>query len=133
MIGDSQASSYGNLEQKYLEFQTTTVLALLTAIEQKLWQKLLSPTEKNNLIIKFNANALLRADAKSKAEYFKTMWGIGALSPNEIRSTEDLNSYDGGDEYFVQLSYAPVKEIINGNARKDLKNFPRENKDGKNE
>ena len=129
MIGDSSASSYGNLEQKYLEFQTTTVLALLTAIEQKLWQKLLSPNEKDNLIIKFNANALLRADAKSKAEYFKTMWGIGALSPNEIRSTEDLNAYESGDEYFMQLSYAPVSKIVSGEATQKTTNFPRENKE----
>ncbi len=92
-----------------------------------------SPNEKDNLIIKFNANALLRADAKSKAEYFKTMWGIGALSPNEIRSAEDLNSYEGGDEYFMQLSYAPVSKIISGEAAKDFKNFPREKKDSENE
>lgn len=129
MIGDSSASSYGNLEQKYLEFQTTTVLALLTAIEQKLWQKLLTPTEKQSLIIKFNANALLRADAKSKSEYYKAMWQIGALSPNEIRSNEDLNSYEGGDEYFMQLSYAPVSKIVSGETTQKLTNFPRENKE----
>lgn len=129
MIGDSSASSYGNLEQKYLEFQTTTVLALLTAIEQKLWQKLLTPQEKQSLIIKFNANALLRADAKSKSEYYKAMWQIGALSPNEIRSNEDLNSYEGGEEYFMQLSYAPVSKIVSGEATQKLTNFPRENKE----
>lgn len=129
MIGDSSASSYGNLEQKYLEFQTTTVLALLTAIEQKLWQKLLTPQEKQSLIIKFNANALLRADAKSKSEYYKAMWQIGALSPNEIRSNEDLNSYEGGEEYFMQLSYAPVSKIVSGEATQKLTNSPRENKE----
>ncbi len=127
MLNDSTASSYGNLEQKYLEFQTNTILPILIAIEEKVEQKLLSKTEKSNLIIKFQFNALLRADVKTKSEYYKTMWGIGSMNPNEIRSNEDLNSYDGGENYFMQLSYAAVDKIISGEA--NLKNFPRENKD----
>jgi HK97 family phage portal protein len=128
MLNDSTASSYGNLEQKYLEFQTNTILPILIAIEEKAEQKLLNKSEKSNLIIKFQFNALLRADVKTKAEYYKNMWGIGSMNPNEIRSYEDMNSYDGGDEYFMQLSYAPVSRIISGEATKDLKNFTGENK-----
>lgn len=130
MLNDSTATSYGNLEQKFLEFQTNTILPIAIAIEQKLEQKLLTSKEKENLIIKLQFNALLRADLKTKSEHYKNMWGIGSLSPNEIRSNEDMNSYDGGDNYFMQLSYAPVNRIISGEATKDLKNFPRENKDG---
>lgn len=128
MLNDSTATAYGNLEQKALELQTNTILPISIAIEEKSEQKLLSKSEKNNLIIKFQFNALLRADAKTKSEYYKTMWGIGSLNPNEIRSNEDLNSYDGGDEYFMQLSYAPVSKIISGEATKNLKNFTGENK-----
>ncbi len=128
MLNDSTATSYGNLEQKYLEFQTNTVLPVSIAIEEKSEQKLLTNKEKQNLIIKFQFNALLRADVKTKGEYYKNMWGIGSMSPNEIRSNEDMNSYDGGDKYFMQLSYAPVDKIISGEATKDLKNFTGENK-----
>lgn len=131
MLNDSTATSYGNLEQKYLEFQTGTVLPVSIAIEEKAEQKLLTNEEKQNLIIKFQFNALLRADVKTKGEYYKNMWGIGSMSPNEIRSNEDMNSYDGGDNYFIQLSYAPVDRIISGEATKDLKNLPQENKDNK--
>lgn len=128
MLNDSTATSYGNLEQKFLEFQTNTILPIAIAIEQKLEQKLLTSKEKENLIIKLQFNALLRADLKTKSEHYKNMWGIGSLSPNEIRSNEDMNSYDGGDNYFMQLSYAPVNRIISGEATKDLKNFTGENK-----
>ena len=128
MLNDSTATSYGNLEQKYLEFQTNTILPVLIAIEEKSEQKLLTKKEKETLIIKFKFDALLRADAKTKAEYYKNMWGIGSMSPNEIRSNEDMNSYDGGENYFMQLSYAPVNRIISGEATKDLKNFTGENK-----
>lgn len=127
MLNDPTATAYGNLEQKYLEFQTNTILPISIAIEEKAEQKLLSKSEKQDLIIKFQFNALLRADVKTKGEYYKNMWGIGSMNPNEIRSNEDMNSYEGGDNYFMQLSYAPVDKIISGEA--NLKNFPRENKD----
>lgn len=39
---------------------------------------------------------------------------VGAMSANEIRSLEDMNSYDGGDEYFVQMNMQPVKLAIHG-------------------
>ena len=127
MIGDSQASSYGNLEQKYLEFQTTTILPILTAIEQKIEQKLFTTDEKNNLVIKFNFNSALRADIKSKGEYYKTMWSIGAISPNEIRSNEDMNSYESGDNYFMQLGFSSVDNIVN-NPTTTKNNIPNQGK-----
>lgn len=37
---------------------------------------------------------------------------VGAMSANEIRSLEDMNSYDGGDEYFVQMNMQPVTTAV---------------------
>lgn len=128
MLNDSTATSYGNLEQKYLEFQTNTILPVLIAIEEKSEQKLLTKKEKETLIIKFKLDALLRADAKTKGEYYKNMWGIGSMSPNEIRNNEDMNSYDGGDNYFMQLSYGTVNTIIEGKNANYNNNFPAGNK-----
>ena len=39
---------------------------------------------------------------------------VGAMSANEIRSLEDMNRYEGGDEYFVQMNMQPVKTAIYG-------------------
>lgn len=39
---------------------------------------------------------------------------VGAMSANEIRSLEDMNSYDGGDEYFVQMNMQTINNAING-------------------
>ena len=33
------------------------------------------------------------------------------MSANEIRSLEDMNSYDGGDEYFVQMNMQPMSQL----------------------
>lgn len=39
---------------------------------------------------------------------------VGAMNANEIRSLEDMNAYEGGDEYFVQMNMQTVKNAING-------------------
>ena len=36
------------------------------------------------------------------------MWGIGALSQNDIREKEDMDPIDGGDAYFVPLNMQPL-------------------------
>ena len=40
---------------------------------------------------------------------YKNMNLIGALSANEIRSLEDMNAYEGGDEYFVQANMQTIE------------------------
>ena len=62
----------------------------------------------------FSLNGLLRGDAKTRSEFYKNMNIVGALCANEIRNLEDMNSYEGGDEYFVQMNMQPVKQAIDG-------------------
>jgi len=112
MLNDTANTAYSNLEQKYLEFQTNTILPITIAVEEKLRQKLLSKSEKQYLIIKFVFNSLMRADAKSRAEFYRTMFNIASLSPNEIREFEDMNSYTGGEQYFMQTANSTVEKIV---------------------
>lgn len=37
---------------------------------------------------------------------------VGAMSANEIHSLEDMNSYDGDDEYFVQMNMQSVTTAV---------------------
>ena len=55
---------------------------------------------------------MTRADRKSRAEYFRTMFSVGAYSPNDIRNAEDMNPIKGGDQYFVQTSMAPLESFM---------------------
>lgn len=112
MLNDTANTAYNNLEQKWLEFQTNTILPICIAIEQKSELKLLGESEKAYAFFKFTFNSLLRVDAKSRAEYYRTMFNMASMSPNEIRALEDMNSYNGGDEYFMQTANATVENII---------------------
>ena len=104
MLNDATNSAYGNLEQKYLEFYSGTIFPLTTIIEEKQRQDLLTKEEKKDSIIKFKYNTMLRVDAKTRAEYYKTRFGTGSMSPNEIRAYEDENGFEKGDDHYVELN-----------------------------
>ncbi len=87
----------------------------LVRIEEEFNRKLLRDDEQDEYYSLFGLNALLRGDAKTRSEYYKNMNFIGAMSANEIRAHEDMNSYDGGDEYFVQLNMQTISKAINPN------------------
>jgi phage portal protein BeeE len=64
-------------------------------------------------------NALLRGDMKARAEFYKSMTNVGAMSPNEIRQKEDMNPREGGDIYLTPLNMAingkPAEENTDDN------------------
>jgi hypothetical protein len=45
---------------------------------------------------------VLSADISNMGNYFSSMYRIGVLSRNEIRSRMDLNPVDGGDIYYIE-------------------------------
>lgn len=54
---------------------------------------------------KYALQGLLRGDSKSRAEFYKAMWDIGALSTNDVRRLEDMPPVEGGDVRYVPLNY----------------------------
>ena len=63
------------------------------------------------MTFKFNIDGLLRGDSKSRAEYYKDLFNVGALSPNDVRRLENLNPIENGDDYYVQVNMAPVSKF----------------------
>ena len=50
----------------------------------------------------------MRGDSKSRSEFYRTLWNMGVISQNEIRSFENLNAIEGGDKYYVPLNMTPA-------------------------
>ncbi len=113
MIADLERATNNNIEHQGMEFVTYCLMPYLVRIEEELNRKLLRHDEFEDYYFLFGLNALLRGDAKTRSEYYKNMNFVGAMSANEIRAYEDMNAYEGGDEYFVQLNMTPVKTAIN--------------------
>lgn len=110
MLNDSTNTAYGNLEQKYLEFYSSTIFPLTTIIEESVRQKLLNDEEKKQGKIKFKYNAMLRVDAQTRANYYQTRFNIASISPNEVRGYEDENGYAGGEDYYMELNRQKIQD-----------------------
>lgn len=115
MVGDLERSTYSNIEQQSQEYLTYCLMPYLVKIETELNRKLLTYNESEDLYFRFGLNGLLRADSKSRSEYYKNMYLIGCMSPNEIRELEEMNKYKGGDEFYVQQNMTTTDNAINLN------------------
>lgn len=115
MVGDLERSTYSNIEQQSQEYLTYCLMPYLVKIETELNQKLLSYKDREALYFRFGLNGLLRADSKSRSEFYKNMYLIGCMSPNEIRELEEMNKYKGGDEFYVQQNMTTANNAINQN------------------
>ncbi len=64
--------------------------------------------------VETNLDTLLRADAKTRAEYFKNKIQNGAASPNDWRRADGENPIDdpSGDEYFANGNFRTLKQIV---------------------
>ena len=75
----------------------------LRRIEQELNRKIWPVRER--FFTEFNVNGLLRGDAKSRAEYYRTALGgnngPGWMTVNEVRDLENLEEVEGADELFT--------------------------------
>lgn len=106
MIGHSdKTSTYASAEQFFLAHVVHKMGPVYEAWEQSIDCNLLSVADRNaGLYAKFNVNAMLRGAMSDRADFYTKLYGVGALSPNEIRALEELNPYDGGDQHRVPLN-----------------------------
>ena len=108
ILGDGQESSYASLEiinQAFIK----NLLKYITLIETELNYKLIFEKDRGKMYFKMNYDKFLRLNSKDRAEFYKALNGLGALSINEIRSLEDMNSVEGGDSYYRSLNYVDIK------------------------
>jgi len=102
LVGDLTRSSFSNIEQQSLDFLTNGLMPYLRRIESSIARDLLEGDDEH--FAEFDTRGVLRADAAGRSSYYNTMWNLGVLSVNEIRSLENLNPVESGDTRFVQLN-----------------------------
>ena len=111
MIGDLEKSSFSNIEQQSLEFVKYTLDPWVIRWEQAITKTLLSAREKQQLLVKFNVEGLMRGDYQSRMEGYAVARQNGWMSANDIRELENLDRIDeadGGDLYLVNGNMLPL-------------------------
>ena len=105
--GDTQ--TYTNLEGTGAAFYKYTLLGWVRRLESAFSDFLPA-----NQQIRFDATEFLRADLETRVRAQQTQIMSGTLTPNEARSIENREPYDGGDQFVLGIAGSPVAGIKGG-------------------
>ena len=117
MIGQSdKAATYASAEQMFLAHIVHTLMPAYTMLESSMDCNLLTDVDRSEgYYSNFKENALMRGTSEARSAFYDKMYRMKAMSPNEIRELEDINPYDGGDEYYVE----PGSQSFGGNVESE--------------
>lgn len=110
-VMDLTHATFSNIEEQNIDFIQSCISPTLVKLEQTIFKDLIGVLERKFYFAKFNTNALLRGNTEARRNYYNTMIQNGVMSPNDIRSLEDMNPYEGGDVYMVNGNMIPVSEV----------------------
>jgi len=107
MIQDLTRSTNNNIEQQSIDFVRYTLRPYIKRWEQELNRKLFAPSQRSKNWVRFNIDGLLRGDSAARAELYKSLFSIKAITPNEVRELEGLNRLElpGMDDTFHPLNH----------------------------
>lgn len=114
LVGDLERGTFNNVEQQSIEFIQAVVVPYVTMFEAAMERDLLTQSDRNSgVIVRFNIDAALRGDFKSRQEGMQIQRQNGIISANEWRERENMNPLeeaDGGDEYIVPANFRTAGE-----------------------
>lgn len=105
-LGDPSRTAYASVEQENQSILDDTLDPWLITWEQQVRDKVLTRAEQeaDTHTVEFRREALLRANLLVRYQAYAIGINNRFLNPNEVRDAENLNPYDGGDEYLVPLN-----------------------------
>jgi HK97 family phage portal protein len=109
-LNDLDRATHTNVEHQQREFYVDTLMDILTGYEQELTYKLFTERElKECYYLKFNVNAILRADPKTRYEGYRIAIQSGFLTANEVRALEEMEAKEGRDRLLINGNMMPIE------------------------
>lgn len=116
-----RAQGWSTLDALNTDYANDSLLPWGVCWEEESWDKLLTEDEQIDHAFRFVMQSLLRGDYKTRTEGYARQFAIGVLSPNDIRSLEDMNPITtpegdddlAGDRYYVQSGFVPLADSGN--------------------
>ena len=104
-----EGSNYNTVEAENISYVVDALQPWLTRWEQEIRRKLFLPGER--LFAEHLVAGLLRGDTSARSAFYKNLFDMGSLSPNDIRELENMNPITGGDQYFIPVNnLAPLEQ-----------------------
>lgn len=112
MLNDVEGSKFNNVEQQNLRYLQDVLQPNLTAIEEEFNYKLFTFEESKKYYVKYNLNSALRADSKTRADFYEKMISKGLMTINEARGLEDLDTIgELGDKHYFSLNFTTLDTL----------------------
>ncbi len=113
MVMDLENATFSNIENQNRWYVSHTLTPYIVSIEQEFNRKLFRDSEKGEYYNKLNVKGLLRGDTAAQTAHISALVDRGIYSRNEARAYDDLNPYDGGDDFLVQGAMTPA-DLLRG-------------------
>ena len=114
LVGDAKAQRYGSPEADNLAAQVWCLLPWQKRFEGavNIW---LNDTYGENTFFQLDNRALLRGDSVARANLYRALFAMSAITPNEIRDLEDfpLLEEPEADKTFLQLGFSTLQMAAN--------------------
>lgn len=111
MLNILEQTKFASVQEMQRSFLNDELGSTLKMYEDELSFKLLSLEErKNGMKIKFNTDALLSLDTKSRTEVQTKQITGGIKTVNEIRLKEGLQAIENGDKNWMPSNYVFIQE-----------------------
>jgi len=102
-------ATFTNIESQAIEYVGDTLEPWATRWEQEIQRKLFTPAEQNIYFAEHLFKGLLRGDQVKRSIFYGKMFGMGAMSQNDIREAENDNPIGPeGDVYYIPLNMQPA-------------------------
>jgi HK97 family phage portal protein len=110
-VGELDRATWGNIEHQAIEHVTDTLRPWLVRWEKAILKTLFTEEERKVYFSEFLIDGLLRGDIKTRYSAYAIARQNGWMNANEIRELENMNPYDGGDEYLVNAAMKEASEV----------------------
>lgn len=120
LTGDLSRGTYNNVEQQSQDFSLNVIMPIVQAFESAMERDLLTQADRTSgIVIRFNLDATLRADFKSRQEGLWLQRQAGVISANEWRELEGKNprTDEDGNDYLH-----PGNMVVDGEGNEQVFN-----------
>ena len=118
------SDAISNVEALAIEYVNDTLEPWIKRIEQELMRKLFTNAEQNYMECNFDTFELIKGDAAAMERRIKTLFYVGAFSPNDALRMSGMNSIGvEGDKRYVPVNVVPdsmVDEFWSGKSQANI-------------
>ena len=116
-VGITDNATYSNIGEESRALVVRCLAPWAKRIEQAMNSALLTPDSRKRYFIEHDLAGLLRGDLKARYDAYRVGKEWGWLSTNEIRSFENMQAVDGGDEYLSPLNMRTADKPVEADAQ----------------